>query len=327
MCSKSGEIGERAAHAERKHDDAHVLDRGIGEQTLDVAPPVQHEGREDQRDQAHRHHQGTGGNRGRVGGEQYLEAQQRIERDVQQQARQHGRYRRRTFGVRVRQPGMQRREADFGAVAEKQEYEGNIEKGRVEIRRALDQQRPDHAVLAFAHHRTRRHVDQDGAEQGERNSDAAQDEIFPGRFQRGVGAVDADHQHRRQRREFDRHPHQADIVRHEREIHAEHHGLIHGMVETQVNRRQPLALELMRDVARAEDAGGESDEGIEHDEDDVQIVDQHVRPGCGDVRPRTKRAQTGMSPGWQRRSGVPSAGSRAGRPAAPPSRSGSAGRR
>src|SRR4051794_7666245 len=174
---------------------------------------------------------------------------------------------------------MQRREADLCAVAEKQEYEGDVEEGRVEVRRAFDQQCPDHAVLAFAYHRAGRHVDQDGAEQGERNSDAAQDEIFPGRFQRGVGAIDADHQHRRQRCEFDRHPHQADIIRYEREIHAEHHGLIHGMIEAQVNRRQPLAVELMRDIARAEDAGGEADEGIEHDEDDVQIVDQHVGAG------------------------------------------------
>src|SRR6266576_1676116 len=35
----------------------------------------------------------------------------------------------------------------------------------------------------------------------------------------------------------------------------------------------------MGDVARAENAGGETHEGIEHDEDDVQVVDQHVRPG------------------------------------------------
>src|SRR3954447_23631732 len=34
----------------------------------------------------------------------------------------------------------------------------------------------------------------------------------------------------------------------------------------------------MGDVARAENAGGETHEGIEHDEDDVQVVDQHVRP-------------------------------------------------
>ena len=49
--------------------------------------------------------------------------------------------------MRVGQPGMQRRQADLGAVAEKQEHEGDIEQGRVEIAGALDQQRPDHGVL------------------------------------------------------------------------------------------------------------------------------------------------------------------------------------
>src|SRR5205085_9304972 len=99
--------------------------------------------------------QGTWSNRRWIGGEQYLEAQQRIERDVQQQARQHGRYRGRTFGVRVGQPGMQRHEADLGAVAEKQEYESDVEKVRVEVGRVFDQQGPDHAVLTLADHRTR----------------------------------------------------------------------------------------------------------------------------------------------------------------------------
>ncbi len=178
--------------------------------------------------------------------------------------------------MRVGQPGVQRRQAHLGAVAEKQEDEGDVEQSGIEFRRMLDQNRPDHAVLAFADHRPRRHIDQDGAEQRQRNPDAAQDEIFPRRFQRGMGAIDADHQHRGQRGDFHRHPHQADIVRHERQIHAEHHGLVHGVVEAQVDWRQPPAVELMGDIARAEDGGGEADEGIEHDEDDVEVVDQHI---------------------------------------------------
>ena len=72
-----------------------------------------------------------------LAGEQHLEAQQRIERDVQQQAGQHGRDRRRTLGMRVGQPGMQRREADLGAVAEQQEDEGDVEQRRVELRGML----------------------------------------------------------------------------------------------------------------------------------------------------------------------------------------------
>ena len=62
-----------------------------------------------------------------VGRKQHLEAEQRVERDVEEQSRQHRRDGRRTFGVRVGQPGMQRREADLGAIAEQQEHEGEIE--------------------------------------------------------------------------------------------------------------------------------------------------------------------------------------------------------
>ena len=68
--------------------------------------------------------------------------------------------------------------------------------------------------------RLRREVNQDRAEQRERDADAAENEIFPGGFQRLVRAINADHQHGRQRCEFDRHPHQADIVGDEREVHA-----------------------------------------------------------------------------------------------------------
>jgi hypothetical protein len=136
-------------------------------------------------------------------------------------------------------------------------------------------------ILALADDRPRRHVDQDGAEQSERDPDAAEYKILPRRFQCGVGAIDPDHQNRGQGRDFDRDPHQADIVRHEGEVHAEHHGLVHGVVETQIGRRQPAGLEFVGNVARAEDAGRETHEGIEHDEDDVQVVDQHIWCGLG----------------------------------------------
>ena len=155
---------------------------------------------------------GPGRERGGVGGEQHLEAQHRVERDVEQEPREHRRDRRRAFGVGIGQPGVQRREADLGAVAEHQEDEGDVEERRVEVGGALDQHRPHHGVEALADHRPRRHVDEDRAEQREGDADAAEDEIFPRRLERLVGAVDADHQHGGQRRELDRHPHQADIV-------------------------------------------------------------------------------------------------------------------
>jgi hypothetical protein len=110
-----------------------------------------------------------------------------------------------------------------------------------------------------------------------------------------VRAIDADHQHRGQRRNFDRDPHQADVVRHEGEVHAEHHGLVHGVVEAEIDWRQSSGIEFVRNVACAEDAGGEAHEGVEHDEDDVEVVNQDVGPRLrtfdGEQRERGKKGQ------------------------------------
>ena len=76
---------------------------------------------------------------------------------------------------------------------------------------------------------------------------------------------------------LDRHPHQADVVGDQREVHREQQHLVHGVVEAEVNRGEATSLQLMGDVACAEDTRGESDEIVEDDEDDVEIVDQEVR--------------------------------------------------
>ena len=314
---EAGEVGERAAHAEGEGDDAHMLDRGIGEHALDVAPAVEHERREHERDQPHRHHQRAGRERGGIEREQHLEAQQRVERDVEQQPREHRRDRGRAFGVGVGQPGMQRRQPDLGAVAEQQEHEGDVEQRRIEGVGARDQHGPHHGVEALADHRPRRHVDQDGAEQRERDADAAEDEVLPRRLERLVGAVDADHQHGGERRELDRHPHHADIVGDEREVHREHQHLVHRVIEAQERRGQPADLELVADIARAEHAGGEADERGQHDEHVVEVVDQQIGAR---LRPAEEQRHRGQE-GEQRRDHVErgaSAGSPAARRAAPP---------
>ncbi|MCY1232295.1 hypothetical protein D9M72_447780 [compost metagenome] len=273
---QSRKIGDRSAHAKGKDDDAHMLNRGIGEQAFDVAAAVEHEGGEEQRGEPHRHHQGPGRDRIGACGEQDLETQHGVKRDVQKQPREDGRNRCRPFGVCVREPGMQGGETDLGAIAEQQKHEGDIENPWVEGGGMRDQEGPDHGVVAFADDRLRCHIDEDGAEEREGDADASQNEIFPGGFERLVRAIDADHQHGGERGKLDRDPHQADVVRHEREVHAEHHDLVHGMIETQVRGGQPADLEFMRDIVRAEDAGGEADEGVEDDEDDVEIVDEQI---------------------------------------------------
>src|SRR5262245_27709030 len=91
--------------------------------------------------------------------------------------------------------------------------------------------------------------------------------------------VDADHEDGGQSGYLDGHPHQADIVRKQSEVHCEQQHLIHCVVETKMGRRQPAGRKLMTDIAGAEQTRGEADEGIERHEDDVEIVDQKVRSG------------------------------------------------
>src|SRR5713226_9114031 len=76
--------------------------------------------------------------------------------------------------------------------------------------------------------------------------------------------------------ELDRHPHHANVVSDEREIHREHQQLIHRVVEAQKSGREPPDIELMADITRAEYAGGETDERGQHDEHVVEIVHQEI---------------------------------------------------
>ena len=131
------------------------------------------------------------------------------------------------------------------------------------------------------------------------DADAAENEIFPGRFERLMRAIDADHEHGRQRRELDTDPHEAEVVCDECQIHLEHQRLIHGVVEAQVGRRQAADLDFMGNVAGAECAGREADEGVEHDEDDVEIVDvqEQARLRSAPERATARRPGLGSSLG------------------------------
>src|SRR5205807_3875384 len=133
----------------------------------------------------------------------------------------------------------------------------------------------------------------DGAEERERDANAAEDEIFPRRLDRRGGAVDADHHHGREGRHLDADPEHADVVGDQRQVHGAHHRLIERMVEPQEIRSEPAGLELVADVARAEDAGGEADEGRERDQIDVEIVDeQHVGAHTVDEQQRKPGRET-----------------------------------
>ena len=101
---------------------------------------------------------------------------------------------------------MEGKKADLGAVAEQQKHEGEVEQRRVEARGMGHEIGPHHGIEAAANRGLGRHIDENGAEQSERDADAAENEIFPGGFERLVRPVDADHQHGGQRGQLDRRP-------------------------------------------------------------------------------------------------------------------------
>ena len=190
----------------------------------------------------------------------------------------------------VRQPRVQRRQPDLGAVAEQEEDEGEIEQRRIERPGVGNQRRPCHGVDALTDSGSCRQIDEDGAEQSQRDADAAENEILPRRFQGLRGAVDPDHEHGGQRRQFDRHPHQADVVGQERQVHGEHQRLVHRVIEAQIARCETAGLQLVGDIAGAEGARGESHEGVENDEEEVEVVDQQETSG---PRPLHEQHQAG----------------------------------
>ena len=100
---ETGKVGERAAHAEGERNETHVLDRGVREQALYVAPPIEHEAREYERQEPQGDHQWTGSNRSLVRREEHLEAQHGIQRDVEEKSRKDRRNRGRALRVGIGQ--------------------------------------------------------------------------------------------------------------------------------------------------------------------------------------------------------------------------------
>ena len=63
-------------------------------------------------------------------------------------------------------------------------------------------------------------VGEDRAEQRQRQAQAAQDDVFPRRFERGAAVVQRHQQHGRKRGGFQREPHHAQVVGQHHQEHA-----------------------------------------------------------------------------------------------------------
>ena len=293
------EVGDRAAHAERERDDAHVLDRRIREQSLDVLLPRQQQRGDDDGEQAEAHHQLAGERRLQRALDQHLAADDGVERDVEQQPGQHRGHRRRPLGVRVGQPVVQRHETDLGPVSDQQEHEGDRQHRRLELALDVVELGPQQRAAAGAQQLLGREVEQDRAEQRLGDADAAENEVLPRRLEARRRAVERHQQHGRERRRLHRDPEDPHVVRQQRHQHRAIEELVHAVVEPEPARGEAPVLLLDPHVGARKDRRGEPDERSERDQEDVEGVDEEL-PVEDEQRPVEDHARSQRDGGDER---------------------------
>ena len=144
---------------------------------------------------------------------QNVKSQQGVERDFERHAGKHRAGGRGRLAVRVGQPGVHRRQAGLGAVADERKHEGQFDQAVVELWGNGHQVRPVEAGQLFRCVRADgRRVKEHRAQQRQRQAEAAENDVFPGGFERGLAVVERDQQHGGQRGRFHRKPHHAQIV-------------------------------------------------------------------------------------------------------------------
>ena len=164
------------------------------------------------------------------------EAHDAIKRRVQQEARKHRRDRRRRLAVRIRQPGMDRRQTGLGAIADQDEDEGEFHQRRIEMRVAGSQMRPEQRIRLDRAARLDRRRGQQRAHEREGDPDRADDQVFPHRLKREPARVQRDQEGAEQRRRLHADPHDPEIVRRQDQHHRR-------------ERAQPQRAEAARDAA------------------------------------------------------------------------------
>ena len=155
------------------------------------------------------------------GADHRLPADDRVERHREQHARHHGRERCRRLGVGVRQPRVHRRQPGLRPVAHQDEHERQLEDLGVEGGGRGHQHGPVQGRFLGAHQTHEVEIPEHGATEGERDAHRPDQHVLPGGLDGRLGDVEGDQHRRRDRRRFDRHPHQPDVVRRDREQHRE----------------------------------------------------------------------------------------------------------
>jgi hypothetical protein len=138
-----------------------------------------------------------------------LHPQDRVERHREQHTAHQAGHRCGGLAVGVRQPAVHRCETGLGGEAEHREGAARADEGGVERQARLAEHEPGQRSLSGGPGGC---VDEEDAEQGDRDADGTQDHVLPGGLERLAGAVRADEERGRDRGRLDRSPHQADVV-------------------------------------------------------------------------------------------------------------------
>ena len=197
-----------AVHLEEREEDddeAHVLDRGIGEEALVVCLADHEDGRDGEGEDAEGQHRGVA-EAGDSVRHDVAEADDREERAVEERAREECRDGRGGFGVGVGEPGVEGGETRLRAVAGEDEDEADLEPHAA----AFDGTLFDELLGVHDEHR---------AEEGQADADRTDEEVFPHRLQGAATAVVRDERGGDERRQLDRDPHERQARREEREVH------------------------------------------------------------------------------------------------------------
>ena len=221
MVQRMEQRRERAQWSETiaQRDDPHMLDAVIGEQAFCIALKHDEPGGNEDRQKTERGQQPIGEALAKRVLHRRHEPHDAIERGVQQKTGEHRRNRRRRLAVRIRQPGMDRRQPGLRAIADEHEDEGEFHQDRIEMRVGRSEMRPEQRIRADRAGRLDRRRGEQRPHERKRDPDRADDQILPHRLEREPVRVKRDQEGAEQRRRFHADPHDAEIVRHQNEHH------------------------------------------------------------------------------------------------------------
>ena len=286
QCTSPAMMPRGAADAEAHGDEPHVLARAVGQLALEVVLLVHLEGRVAHRQHAKDHHDRLGERRAYIGRRQNIEAQHDEDGAFQKHAGEQGRHRARRLGVGIGQPGVHGEQARFGPETDGREHERDHHEGSIHERRVGQDGRPEHRLVRIGHDVSGVRVDEQCPEQAEGHAGRADDDVLPRRLQGELRAVDADEEHRGERRGLHRHPHHDDVVGGDGEDHREHEQTEEGIVLLHLGGPELAVGHVVGHIGQRVHARAGRDNGDEPQEQRTEAVEMEPLPQSEDVAAR-----------------------------------------